>query len=164
MGTWGHAIFDDEASDLRDEYRLILADAQSDAAATDAAAADYGASFERLADTTAFWLALALIQWKLGRPDPRVRAAALRIIDEGIDLAKWEGSPDQRKRAVVLDKTRQTIMAPPPAAKPMPKPLPVQLPGWEFSEVIAYRAIHGRRTTGLSFCTSITIAAGRRLA
>jgi len=145
MGTWGPAIFaDDEAADLRDEYRLILADAQSDAVATDEAAREYGASFDTLASTTAFWLALALIQWRLGRLDSRVRAAALHIIDEGIDLAKWDGSPARQKRAVALQKARATIASPPPPAKPMPKPLPLQLPGWDVSEVVGYRMPNGR--------------------
>ena len=145
MGTWGPGIFaDDEAADLRGEYRNFLADAQSDAGATDAVARNYEASFDRLGDTTAFWLALALIQWKLGRLDPRVKAAALRIIDDGIDLAKWDNSPLRRKRASALSKARATIIAPQPAARPMPKPLPVQLPGWESSEVIGYRMANGK--------------------
>ncbi len=145
MGTWGASIFDDDdAADLRDEYRLILADTQSDSAATDEAVRDYGASFDGLGDTTAFWLALALIQWRMGRPDPRVRDAALRVIDEGIDLAKWNESPLRRKRAAALQKARATIASPPPAAKPMPQPLPLQLPGWEFSEIVAYAMPDGR--------------------
>src|SRR5438105_255496 len=145
VGTWGPAIFaDDDAEDLRAEYRYILGDAQSNSAATDAAMAQYGAAFDRLAETTAFWLALALIQWRLGRLDSRVRDAALCIIDEGIDLAKWEDSPLQKKRAAALAKARDSIASPPPAARPMPKPLPVQLPGWEFSEIVGYRMTNGR--------------------
>ena len=31
-----------------------------------------------------------------------------------------------------------------PPAKPMPKPLPVQLPGWEFGEVVGYRMANGK--------------------
>ena len=119
MGAWGPGIFDDdEAADLRGEYRNFLADAQADTGGTDAAARNYEASLEHLGDTTAFWLALALIQWKLGRLDPRVKAAALRIIDDGIDLAKWDTSPLRRKRASALSKARATIVAPQPAAKP----------------------------------------------
>jgi hypothetical protein len=145
MGAWGPGIFaDDEAEDLRDEYRMILADAQSDAAATDAAARSYDASFERPEETTAFWLALAMIQWRLGRLDPRVRDVALRIIDDGLDLVKWEGSPLRSKRATALKKARDTIASPAPAEKPMPKPLPLQLPGWEFSEVLGYPMPNGR--------------------
>jgi hypothetical protein len=140
MGAWGTGIFaDDDAADLRGDYRILLSDAQSDSGATDAAALNYNASFDRLDDSTAFWLALALTQWKLDRLDPRVKAAALRIIDDALDLAKWENSPERGKRAIALRKARETITASLPVARPMPKTLPVQLPGWEFGEVIGYR-------------------------
>lgn len=145
MGTWGAALFDDDdAADLRQEYPVWLADARSDAGATDLAVRNYGAAFDRLQDTTAFWLALAGVQWKLGRLDPRVLQAALRIIDEGMDLAKWTTSPLHAKRQAVLKKLRAQIMAPCPPARPLPKPLPVQLPGWEFGEVVGYRTPSGR--------------------
>ena len=37
MGVWGPGLFDnDDAADLRTDYRAYLADAQSDAGATDA--------------------------------------------------------------------------------------------------------------------------------
>ena len=88
MGTWGAALFDnDDAADLRSDYRAYLADAQSDAGATDSVARDYAASLDRPQDTTAFWLALASVQWRIGRLEPRVKAAALAIIDDGLDLA-----------------------------------------------------------------------------
>lgn len=67
MGTWGPALFaDDDAADLREEYRIYLADAQSDAGATDLAANDHGANLDRPGDTTAFWLALGALQWAPG--------------------------------------------------------------------------------------------------
>jgi len=145
MGAWGPGIFaDDEALDVRDDYRWYLADAQSDEGATDAIAKSYGASFDDLGATTAFWLALALTQWKMGRLDPRAKAAALRIIDEGIDLQRWDGSKLRGKRAAALAKARETISSPQPPARPMPKPLPVQLPGWQFGEVVGVRARNGR--------------------
>lgn len=145
MGTWGAALFDDDdAADVRQDYRVWLADAQSNEGATDLAMPNYGADFSRLADTTAFWLALAVVQWKYGRLDPRVLQAALRIIDEGLDIAKWADSPLRAKRQSTLKKIRSQITAPSPPAKPFPKPLPVQLPGWEFSEVVAYRTASGR--------------------
>jgi hypothetical protein len=145
MATWGPALFaDDDAADLRADYRTYLADAQSDAGATDLAAASYGASPEQPGATTAFWLALAFLQWRLGRLDPRVKAACLTIIDDGIDLEKWAASPQRAKRAAVLAKLRAMILSPPPPAKPLPKPLPVQLPGWEFGEVVGYRMANGK--------------------
>src|SRR5207302_635898 len=139
MGVWGAALFaDDDAADLRGDYRTYLADAQSDAGATDLAAREYDASLDRPGETTAFWLALASIQWRMGRLDPRVRAVCLTIIDNGIDLEKWAQSPHRRKREAVLAKLRAMILSPLPTAKPMLKPLPVQLPGWAFGEVVGY--------------------------
>ena len=87
MGTWGTAIFaDDVASDVRGDFRNFLADAQSLHPATDAIVEAYGARFDDLSTDTAFWLGLALTQWRMGRLDPRVKDAALQIIDGGLDL------------------------------------------------------------------------------
>src|SRR5438874_7539446 len=145
VGAWGAALFaDDDAADLREDYRAYLAEAQSDSGATDLAARNDDASLERPGETTAFWLALASIQWRMGRLDPRVKAVCLTIIDDGLDLQKWAESPVCGKRAAVLAKLRKMITSPAPPAKPMPKPLPVQLPGWEFGEVVGYRMANGR--------------------
>src|SRR5437588_8112193 len=145
MGAWGAALFaDDDAADLRADYRAYLADAQSDAGATDLAARDYDASLDRPGETTAFWLALASIQWRIGRLDPRVKSVCLTIIDSGVDLEKWAESPERGKRAAVLAKLRQMLSSPLPPAKPMPKPLPAQLPGWAFGEVVGYRMANGK--------------------
>lgn len=144
MGAWGPGLFEnDDAVDLREGYRVFLADAQSDTGATEAAALDFGASFERPGDTTAFWLALGLIQWRMGRLDPHVKTLCLQIIDQDLDLAQWTNPSDRKKRASVLRKLRETLTSPQPPSKPMPKPVPVQLPGLEFSEVIGYRAPNG---------------------
>lgn len=145
MGTWGPALFaDDDAADLRADYRIYLADAQSDVGATDLAVKEYGASPDRPGDTTAFWLALGALQWRAGRLDPRVKSVCLTIIDSGIDLEKWADSPLHHKRAAILAKLRQTILSPQPPAKKLPKPLPLQLPGWEFGEVFGYRMGNGK--------------------
>src|ERR1051326_4310793 len=145
MGAWGPALFDDDdEAALRSDSRAYLADAQSDAGATDLAIADHDANFDRPGDTTAFWLALASIQWRMGRLDPRVKAVCLTIIDNGIDLEKWADTPARGKRAAVLAKLRAMISSPPPRAKPMPKPLPVQLPDWAFGEVVGYRMPNGK--------------------
>src|SRR4051812_20486343 len=122
MGTWGAALFDDDdAADVRQDYRVWLADAQSDEGATDLAVRNVGADFSRLEDTTAFWLALAVVQWKFGRLDHRVRQAALRIIDDGMDIAKWADSPLRAKRLSILRKIRAQITAPCPPAKALPR-------------------------------------------
>jgi hypothetical protein len=145
MGVFGPGIFaDDDALDVRGDYKHFLAEAQSGEGATDAIARQYGASFDDPAATTAFWLALAWTQWNMGRLDARVKAAALRIIDEDLDLKKWDGSPLRRKRAAALAQARHKIAAPQPPAKGLPKPLPVQLPGWKFGEIVGVRLPSGK--------------------
>src|ERR1043166_7759182 len=99
---------------------------------------------DRPKDTSAFCLSLASIQWRIWRLDPRVKAAALTIIDNGLDLAQWQESPARKKRSAVLSRLRQTLGNPMPPAKPLPKPLPLQLAGWNFSEVVGYRASNGK--------------------
>jgi len=92
-----------------------------------------------------------------------VKSAALTIIDGGVDLAQWEHSAARKRRSAVLAKLRETLGSPMPAAKPLPKPLPVQLPGWEFSEVVGYRAANGRyvllHVLGYHAWTSLSIRA-----
>lgn len=145
MGAWGAGIFDDdEAADLRADYRVYLADAQSNEVASDLAAKRYEADFADPGRTTAFWLALASIEQREGRLDARVKAAALAIIDTGLDLAKWANPALKQKRARILQGLRHTLMSASPPPKPMPKPIPTQLPGWTSSEVVAYRAENGR--------------------
>jgi hypothetical protein len=145
MGVFGAGIFsDDDALDVRGDYKFFLADEQSDALATEAVARQYGATFDDPAATTSFWLALAWTQWTMGRLDLRVKSCALRIIDENLDLKKWEGSPLYRKRERALQQARAKIDSPEPNPKPIPKPLPVQLPGWEFSEIIGVRMPNGK--------------------
>jgi hypothetical protein len=145
MGAWGTKLFDDdEAADLRAGYRTYLADAQSDAGATDLSAKSFGATLDRPGDSTAFWLALGAVQWQLGRLDPRVKKACLSIIDEGIDLAKWTDPKDRGRREKVLAELRARLLSPPPPAKPMPKPIPTQLPDWEPGEVIGRRLPNGK--------------------
>lgn len=164
MGTWGTAIFaDDDASDVKSDFRHFLADAQSLEGATEAIIEDYGASFADLASTTAFWLGLGLTQWRMGRLDPRVKEAVIAIIDGELNLAKWEGSADRGKRAAALAKARAQILTPLPKPSPMPKPFTVQLGGWKIGEVIGYRTIAGRlallHVTRFSRCTQLKVKA-----
>jgi hypothetical protein len=145
MGTWATAIFaDDVASDVRSDFRNFLADAQSLRPATDKIVESYGARFDDLSTDTAFWLGLALTQWGMGRLDRRVKDAALQIIDGGLDLKNWEGSPEQARRAAVLAKARIKILSPLPSACPLPRPIPVQLADWKIGEVVGYRTDSGR--------------------
>lgn len=52
------------------------------------------------------WLALAVSQSRLGRPDGQARALALDMIDGGAELARWVGTPQVARRRAVLNKVR----------------------------------------------------------
>jgi hypothetical protein len=137
MGTWGVGIFaDDEASDVRDAFRHYVADTRDVAAATDEIALDYGASFDAPQQHPAFFLALALTQWRAGWLDPRVKTAALQVIADGSDLARWNDGKDARKRQRVLTAAAQQLVEPSPAPRRFPSPWQVQLADFRVGEII----------------------------
>jgi hypothetical protein len=145
MGAWGPGIFaDDEAADVRDNFKLYVADNQDVAAATDAIASDHGASVDAPEHNTAFWLGLALTQWNAGWLDPRVQRAAFRVIDDGSDLAKWEDSQQRSRRAAALRAARERLDSTPPKPKPFPRPWPTQLADFQIGEIIGRQLPNGR--------------------
>jgi hypothetical protein len=91
MGTWSTSLFGgDIACDVRENYVAYLKMGLSGRQATKQILEDYG---DELSDTVqdgpVVWLALAAIQWKYGRLEPKVKAKALKIINGGGDLAAW---------------------------------------------------------------------------
>ena len=105
MGTWGTGIFsDDNAADLRDDYRDFIGDGLSSPEATDRLLAEWGSSLSREPEYAAtFWLALAVTQWKCGRLEDRVKARALVLcpinkFTDALNLAEnriGSGGPDK---------------------------------------------------------------------
>jgi len=60
-------------------------------------------------DGPVIWLAPALLQWDCGALQPRVTARAIRVIDRGDDLQRWqsEGNSSQvRQRKAMLVRLR----------------------------------------------------------
>jgi hypothetical protein len=146
MGTWGTAIFsDDTAGDVRDAYRALLADGYSGPKATARLLRDWKETLADEDDGPIFWLALAATQWQCGRLEARVKAKALRIIDQGSSLARWlEGDPKSlKRRQAALEELRRKLLSPQPAEKKFRKR--TQPAGdWKVGEVLAYRLGSGR--------------------
>jgi hypothetical protein len=89
MGTWGPAIFsDDTASDIRGDYKDLLGDGLSPSDATDRILLEWKDSIDDSDEQSVVWLALAVIQWKLGRLEERIKDKAIEVINSGCDLER----------------------------------------------------------------------------
>jgi hypothetical protein len=144
VGVWGTAIFsDDNASDVRDDYRRMVGDGLSGPEATDRLLGTWMSSMANGAGLAAtFWLALAVTQWNCGRLEDRVRNEALRSIEDGSALAPWRGSKLERKRAAVLEATKRQLESPQPPARKIAKQFRSSCE-WEPGELVAYRMPSG---------------------
>ena len=140
MGSWGTSLFaDDVACVLRDDYRNLLAEGNSTAAAKARILQDWG---DVLADFDAgpgLWLAWAVTQWKLGRLDEETQSRALAIIESGDALRAWMDVPGMlKKRQAVLGKVESQLRSPQPAARKVRKRFKDTC-DWEIGELIGYR-------------------------
>jgi hypothetical protein len=146
MGAWGVAIFsDDLAADIRIEFRELIGDGLTPSDATARLQAEYASSLDDPDEMPVFWLALALTQWKLGRLEERVRRQAVRIIDDGTDLARWGDAKSRARRAAVLAKARAELMSAPPPAKRVPRTVR-EANAWHVGETIGFQLLSGRWT------------------
>jgi hypothetical protein len=144
MGVWGTAIFsDDNAADLREDYRRLIGDGINGPEATDRLLKEWSPEGDPALEPV-FWLALAVTQWSCGRLEERVKAKALGVIDDGSAIAEWRGGADklERKRQAVLDATRKKLESPQPAARPIKKRV-LATCDWDRGELIAYRLVSG---------------------
>jgi hypothetical protein len=144
MGTWGTALFsDDLAADLRGEFLELIDKGLTTEEAVNRLKTEYKSSLRDPDEEPVFWLALADIGWRLGRLDDKVLENALRVIDSGQDLARWEDGADRRKREHVLAKLRTKLQSAPPPQKPVAKTIK-SANEWQMGEVIGFRLLSGR--------------------
>lgn len=125
MGLTGTGIFEnDEALDVRDEYREQIEDGVEDAEATRSTIAKFRNYFDDPDSASVCLLALAVTQSQIGRLDPDIRARALAAIDSGADLAVWEREDPESlpKRRATLEKARAQLLGPQPARKRLRRP------------------------------------------
>lgn len=144
MGTWGTGIFDDDdAADIKGDYRDLVADGHSGEQATDLLLQRWASD----SGNTAFWLALAATQWACGRLEDRVKNRALEIIESGTDLERWKEAGDNnalRKRTAVLQRLRIQLSSPQPKQTKIRKPYR-STTDWERGELIAYKLESGKK-------------------
>ena len=142
MGAWGTGIFaDDNAADLRDEYRKLIGDGMPGPQATDKLIAQWAPRGDPDLEPV-FWLALALTQWNCGRLESRVKEEALRVITDGSAMRPWTGGPDERKRRAVLEAAKQKLESQQPSERKIKKRI-LATCDWERGELIGYRLLSG---------------------
>ena len=151
MGTWGTAIFsDDIATDVRDVFTDMIGEGLSTTAATKCLLTEYEEELDDPDDGNVVWLALAATQHKLGRLTTKVKNKAIRIIDSGADIARWEACTkseiNQRKKH--LAKLRLQLTADQPAPKKVRRPKKSST-NFNVGDVFAYQVTS--RTT-VRFC------------
>ena len=144
MGTWGTGLFsDDLAADVREEFRDLLGEGLTTADAVNRLRKEYKSSLRDPDEESVFWLALADTGWRLGRLDDAVLKNALRVIDSGQDLKRWEDPADRKKREQVLARLRTKLQSAPPAPKRVAKAIK-SANEWKTGEVIGFRLLSDR--------------------
>lgn len=145
MGAWGTGTFqDDTACDVRDSYRDYLGEGMSGPDAKARILTEFSSILGDVHESGVLWMALAAAQWKHGRLDEETKAEALRVIDSGTDLERWNpNSKDYAKRKAALEKLREQITSPQPASRKVSRRILCES-RWSEGEVFGYRLLDGR--------------------
>src|SRR5947209_4759307 len=116
MSASGTGVFhDDVACNVRAQFQALLKDGKQPAAATRAVLRDWRPALADAEDGPVIWLALSAVQCRLGCLEPRVKAKALAVIDDGSDLEHWRATGNRdlvRSRTAVLARLRAKLEAP----------------------------------------------------
>jgi hypothetical protein len=150
MGAWGTRIFsDDEALDIRGDFRDMVGLGESPATATSKLMKEWsiGTRPPSVADYEfvvwgRFWMFLAAAKWEVGRLDKANRDRALKFIREGGDVEDYTTRKAQAKRAEVLEQFAAKLESPQPEKVDVPKPK-VFRTNWKVGTVFAYRLVSG---------------------
>lgn len=136
MGTWGVKIFQsDDSSDIRESYREQLIVGKSDLEAEEAIIQKFSEDPE-----DAFWLPLAVTEWKVGRLSERVKQRALDSIDRELNCLSeyWKESLIQ-KRKIELLHAKEMLTSAMPARKKLRMPSWAWKCPWPLGSVLQYK-------------------------
>lgn len=116
MGAWGTGIFsNDDASDIRDDFRDMIAYGRTTQEAIDEIVQEYDLQ-EIKAETSDGWLALACMAWNYGRLTEDLKNKALFIIQKGIGEELWldaaENDKKKRRKALLAAAEKLTSTQP----------------------------------------------------
>jgi len=119
MSVWGVKLYqDDVACDIKNKYLYSLKIGLDNDMITQNMIDTYLGS----EDESIFWLVLSDIQWEYCRLTKEVKENSLRVIENGIDLRKWEeDSKLLEKRKQVLLELKEKLKSPQPPEKKFSK-------------------------------------------
>jgi len=141
MGAWGTGLYqNDDALDLRDEWRAHLRIGYSPAEATKRLVSQMGPVADGDEDQTVVPLILADLQWRAGALEPDVRRRALAIIGRGIDLRRWPDDATREQRRRALDQLARRLRSRMPAPR---RTRPSHPCDWKPGEHIVWRIANG---------------------
>lgn len=146
MGNWGTGLFsDDEACDIRDEFRALIAGGLEPRGAVTRLAKQYLTRASDDCERAVFWMALAATAWRCGRLTPLLRRRALACIAKGGDIQRWEDDAPELvpKRKAAFEALRGQLLSPQPPATRIPKTYRHNF-GWRPGDAIAFRVRSGR--------------------
>lgn len=141
MGTWGTAIFsDDLTADIKREYQTLLAFGVPQEEALKKTIEYFNAGTDR--DDCRFWFAIASIQIRYSCLEKEVAGIALKLLEQGGDIDKWE-EEDRSKRLNVLEKLKSQLISYDTSLPPRKLPKPrVYKAKWKLGDVLSYRLIN----------------------
>ncbi|MFJ7819098.1 hypothetical protein ACIQYX_25160 [Bacillus toyonensis] len=118
MYVSGVGIFEDDLSeDIKFDFQNLISDGYSLEEATSILISKYVPSLRKYEENV-FWIALAAIQWEMGRLEPLVKEKAINIIDNKSDLKRWWREPElKEKREKVLKNLKEKLLSPTPEPK-----------------------------------------------
>jgi hypothetical protein len=173
MGAWGPGIFsDDDACDIREDVRDLVADGLSSAEIERRVMDEYAPPGTEPYRTAVARIAVALRLHGYGRLDGTIRDGAIAAIDDGSAMGEWLGHREERKRLKALNEVRERLLSPQPPAKKVRKPTVYEWP-WPAGEIVAYelpsgtqfvfvvRTVH--KDKGGTYATIVPIWAGEEV-
>lgn len=141
MGAWGPGLFsDDVACDVKEYYMNCLREEMSADEAEAAVVSYFGDELADSDDGPVVILALADTAWRVGRLSEKLKEAAIRIIETGEGLERWDAEGKQllKKRQAVLQKLKEKLLSPQPPEKKVYK-YRLYKCEWKIGDVFAYR-------------------------
>jgi hypothetical protein len=145
MGTWGTGLYsDDTACDVRNDYKDILGEGVCEPEATRRLIELWKSELSDPDTAPVFWLALADVQWNLGRLQEEVKRQAMAIIENGSDLARWLADKKlHTQRRVVLERLSIKLVSDQPSEKRVKKRY-VDSTDWNLGDVYSLKLQSGQ--------------------